>query len=58
MAASIVAQAFEDGVLLNAPRPDTLRFMPALTVNRAEIAGMIDCLDAILTKMGAARRVA
>jgi acetylornithine/N-succinyldiaminopimelate aminotransferase len=58
MAASIVAQAFEDGVLLNAPRPDTLRFMPALNVNRAEIADMIDCLDAILTKMGAARRVA
>jgi acetylornithine/N-succinyldiaminopimelate aminotransferase len=58
MAASIVAQAFEDGVLLNAPRPDTLRFMPALNVNRAEIANMIDCLDAILTKMGAARRVA
>jgi acetylornithine/N-succinyldiaminopimelate aminotransferase len=58
MAASIVAQAFEDGVLLNAPRPDTLRFMPALNVTRAEIADMIDCLDAILTKMGAARRVA
>jgi acetylornithine/N-succinyldiaminopimelate aminotransferase len=58
IAASIVAQAFEDGVLLNAPRPDALRFMPALNVNRNEIVGMIDCLDAILTKMGAARRVA
>jgi len=58
IAGSIVAQAFEDGVLLNAPRPDTLRFMPALNVGKAEIAGMIDCLDAILTKMGAARRVA
>jgi acetylornithine/N-succinyldiaminopimelate aminotransferase len=58
IAASIVAQAFEDGVLLNAPRPDSLRFMPALNVTKAEIAGMIDCLDAILTKMGAARRVA
>jgi acetylornithine/N-succinyldiaminopimelate aminotransferase len=58
IAASIVAQAFEDGVLLNAPRPDTLRFMPALNVTREEIAGMIDALDAILTKIGAARRVA
>jgi acetylornithine/N-succinyldiaminopimelate aminotransferase len=58
MAASIVGQAFADGVLLNAPRPDTLRFMPALNVTREEIAAMIDCLDAILTKMGAARRVA
>lgn len=58
IAASIVAQAFEDGVLLNAPRPDALRFMPALNVTRGAITGMIDCLDAILTKMGAARRVA
>ena len=58
IAASIVAQAFEDGVLLNAPQPDALRFMPALNVTKAEITGMIDCLDAILTKMGAARRVA
>jgi acetylornithine/N-succinyldiaminopimelate aminotransferase len=58
IAGSIVAQAFEDGVLLNAPRPDALRFMPALNVTKGEIGGMIDCLDAILTKMGAARRVA
>ena len=58
IAGSIVAQAFEDGVLLNAPRPDTLRFMPALNVSREEIASMIDCLDAVLTKMGAARLVA
>jgi acetylornithine/N-succinyldiaminopimelate aminotransferase len=58
IAASIVAQAFDDGVLLNAPRPDALRFMPALNVTKGEIAAMIDCLDAILTRMGAARRVA
>jgi acetylornithine/N-succinyldiaminopimelate aminotransferase len=58
ISASIVAHAIEDGVLLNAPRPDTLRFMPALNVTRGEIASMIDCLDAILTRLGAARRVA
>ena len=58
IAASMVAQAFEDGVLLNAPRPGALRFMPALNVTKGEIAAMIDCLDAILTKLGAARRVA
>ncbi len=57
IAGSIVAQAFEAGVLLNAPRPDALRFMPALNVTREEIALMIDCLDAILTRIGAARRV-
>ena len=56
--ASIVAQAFAAGVLLNSPQPDALRFMPALNVTREEIAAMIDCLDAILLKMGAARRVA
>jgi acetylornithine/N-succinyldiaminopimelate aminotransferase len=58
IAASVVAQAFADGVLLNAPRPDALRFMPALNVRRGEIADMIDALDAILTRTGAARRVA
>jgi acetylornithine/N-succinyldiaminopimelate aminotransferase len=58
MAPAIVAQAFEAGVLLNAPQVDTLRFMPALNVTRQEIAEMIDCLDAILTKAGAARLVA
>jgi acetylornithine/N-succinyldiaminopimelate aminotransferase len=58
IAGSIVAQAFDDGVLLNAPQPDALRFMPALNVTREEIALMIDCLDTVLTKMGAARRVA
>ena len=56
--ASIVAQAFEAGVLVNSPQPDALRFMPALNVRREEITEMIECLDAILTKTGAARRVA
>jgi acetylornithine/N-succinyldiaminopimelate aminotransferase len=56
--ASIVAQAFEDGLLLNSPQPDALRFMPALNVSREEIDAMIDGLDAILTKAGSARLVA
>jgi acetylornithine/N-succinyldiaminopimelate aminotransferase len=56
--ASIVAQAFEAGLLLNSPQPDALRFMPALNVTREEINEMIDQLDAILTRTGAARRVA
>ena len=43
--ASIVAQALADGVLMNAPRPDALRFMPALNVTREEIAEMIECLE-------------
>src|SRR5438874_2024546 len=56
--ASIVAQAFAAGVLINSPQPDALRFMPALNVSREEIAEMIECLDAIMVKAGAARRVA
>jgi acetylornithine/N-succinyldiaminopimelate aminotransferase len=56
--ASIVAEALADGVLINSPQPDALRFMPALNVTREEISLMIDCLDAILVKAGAARRVA
>jgi acetylornithine/N-succinyldiaminopimelate aminotransferase len=56
--ASIVAEAFEAGVLVNSPQPDALRFMPALNVKREEISAMIDCLDVILTRTGAARRVA
>ena len=55
---AIVAQAFAHGLLLNAPRPDTLRFMPALNVTREEISQMIEALDAILIKAGAARLVA
>ncbi len=53
--ASTVAQAFEAGLLLNSPQPDALRFMPALNVTRQEIAEMIERLDTILTKAGAAR---
>ena len=56
--AAVVQEAFEAGLLVNSPRPDALRFMPALNVTREEIAEMIDSLDGILTKVGAARRVA
>ncbi|KJC35695.1 acetylornithine aminotransferase [Bradyrhizobium sp. LTSP885] len=56
--AAIVAESFAAGVLVNSPQPDALRFMPALNVTREEIAEMVDCLDTVLTKVGAARRVA
>jgi len=58
IAPMVVAEALEDGVLLNAPRPDALRFMPALNITRQEIDLMIGCLDALLAKAGVARRVA
>jgi acetylornithine/N-succinyldiaminopimelate aminotransferase len=56
--AAIVAESLADGVLINSPQPDALRFMPALNVTREEISLMIECLDTILVKAGAARRVA
>ena len=58
IAQAIVAAALQDGLLLNAPRPDTLRFMPALNVAKEEIAAMIDGLDTVLTRIGAARCIA
>ena len=48
----IVAEAFRQGLLLNAPQPDALRFMPALNVTDAEIGRMIASLDAILADRG------
>jgi acetylornithine/N-succinyldiaminopimelate aminotransferase len=56
--AAIVAHALENGLLVNSPQPDALRFMPALNVSREEILAVIDGLDAIPTKAGAARLVA
>ncbi|MBU6457222.1 MAG: acetylornithine transaminase [Bradyrhizobium sp.] len=56
--ASIVAQAFEEGLLLNSPQPDALRFMPALNVTRDEIGAMVDGLDRVLKRSGTARLVA
>jgi len=57
IAPAIVATALEDGVLLNAPRPDALRFMPALNVTRDEIGQMIGYLDDALSRLGVARCV-
>jgi acetylornithine/N-succinyldiaminopimelate aminotransferase len=48
VAPQVAALALQRGLLLNAPRPDTLRFMPALTVSEAEIAQMADLLDGVL----------
>lgn len=47
-AESVRDAAFERGLLVNAPRPDTLRFMPALNVVEVEIAEMIDILAGVL----------
>lgn len=40
-----------DGLLLNAPRPNLLRFMPALNIAAGEMAQMLSMLDAILKEL-------
>lgn len=40
------------GLLLNSPRPDLLRFMPALNVTKDEIDQMISMLADVLKKLG------
>ena len=47
--AAIVQAAQEKGLLLNGPRPELLRFMPALTVSQAEIDQMIGIVDGLLS---------
>ena len=44
----VATKAFEAGLLVNAPRPEALRFMPSLTVTSAEIEQMAGMLDEIL----------
>ena len=47
-AAKVARSALDRGLLINAPRPDTLRFMPALNVSRTEIDQMLAILEATL----------
>jgi acetylornithine/N-succinyldiaminopimelate aminotransferase len=48
IAEAVVRAAFERGLLLNAPRPELLRFMPALNVSDEEIEEMLSVLNASL----------
>jgi acetylornithine/succinyldiaminopimelate/putrescine aminotransferase len=47
-ASDVVAKAFDAGLLLNAPKEHTLRFMPSLVVSHDEIDQMTDILDRVL----------
>jgi acetylornithine/N-succinyldiaminopimelate aminotransferase len=48
IAPRVVELALARGLLVNAPRADSLRFMPSLTVTNEEIDQMIDRLDGVL----------
>jgi acetylornithine/N-succinyldiaminopimelate aminotransferase len=47
-AGKVSRTAMDRGLLINAPRPDTLRFMPALNVTRDEIDEMLAGLEGVL----------
>ena len=47
----VSAAALEHGLLVNAPRPDSLRFMPALNVTLGEVDSMLEILDAVLGEL-------
>jgi acetylornithine/N-succinyldiaminopimelate aminotransferase len=47
----VAGLALQRGLLINAPRTDTLRFMPALTVTRQEIDRMIAILGELLKEL-------
>ena len=49
VAGDIAAAALENGLILNAPRPDTLRFVPALNVSHGEIDQMLEILDSVIS---------
>ena len=53
VSAKVVAACNEEGLLLNAVRPGTIRFMPPLTVSREEIDQAVERLESALeTVMG------
>jgi acetylornithine/N-succinyldiaminopimelate aminotransferase len=51
---AVTTEAMRRGLLINAPRPDCLRFMPSLTVTHDEIDRMLDILDATLAQIARA----
>ena len=52
-AAQMVELCLERGALINGPRTNVLRFMPALTVTNDEIDRMLDLLDEVLGEVKA-----
>ena len=52
-AAAACQQALEAGLVINAPRPDVLRFAPSLLVSEAEIDTAVNRLGGILARLEA-----
>ncbi len=51
IATEIATAALHQGLLINAPRPDTLRFVPALNVGEVEIDAMVEILDRVIGEL-------
>ena len=47
----IVSACFERGLLLNAPRPELIRFMPALNVGSGEVDAMLEILSGVVQEV-------
>ena len=43
-----LTQALDNGLILNAPRPDTLHFVPALNVSHEEMDQMLEIFDSVI----------
>lgn len=54
-AAQVVAAAQSEGLLIDAPQPDCLRFSPALTVSQSNIEEMLQRLARALARVKSAR---
>jgi len=50
-AVDVVKQMFETGALINAPRAHTLRFMPALNVQKQDVEQLLQMLEQVLIGM-------
>lgn len=48
----VVQACFDAGLLINAPVPKSVRFMPPLTVSRAEVDEMLDIFTGVLRRLG------
>ncbi|MSQ25395.1 MAG: aspartate aminotransferase family protein [Dehalococcoidia bacterium] len=57
ISADVLTAANQEGLLLNAPRPNTLRFMPPLVISAAEVDEGLAKFSAALAKAGSARKL-
>ncbi|WP_272945294.1 aspartate aminotransferase family protein [Paenibacillus gorillae] len=53
-AQSLVAQSMEEGLLINAPKPSTIRLMPPLIATKSDVDEMIRLLQQALARIGLA----